>query len=699
MRQLFSWHRVELVVLTVVWAAALVTVGVGQSRSSGNGQGPFRDEFSTGDSLPGQVGGGPCEDTSRYDRQYRTKAVRIQLDKIVPYKGLFFRCAVDKCAPNETAICWPKPDWKERLNGPPGSDSFSTQGIPGKVDGGPCEDTSNWDRQFGVRPIRMLVGMIGEFQDLFFRCSADRCATNVTALCWPRPDWPTVLSEKQRRETPVDDPNDPHSPNYNPAPGTAYDPCANPRVPPECKEPRGRKPPLKGGVSTGRTPTGRTPTGDTPTGNTPSGGTPTGETPQGRTPSGNRPRTPPPGTPPNNGRPGGPPRRPPYQGRIEENVERICNLQQLAVWLFRRYGTDRAIATVQVTNAARPTYLVMLSGMEFDRTRQANGPFQAFIAWANIQALDIYRLAVLEAVANLPAGADIILAGHSQGGMEAQDLVPTLFQQGHRVPQVISYGAPITVDRTAGTSYLHVRAPDDTIIGLDRRFNLNEREVIFSNRGVGIPHFSYPKPESGLDLFRVPAVSSLRTPCYEIDINTLEEFEAPNLFRRFFGAPHPWQTSRTPANPGRDRLPIDHEMNCFWVALAQDQSWARGMPFPAQCEMKPMKSGDIQRVLQRWYGDKPINDRHGPTPQHAQERQRAGYPVPYTNRDKVERALAAPGSRGLVFAWDAHAPQKIGHVFNVRNTNGTIEYYDGQQGTDASFWFAPGMSFSFYRTN
>src|SRR5262245_44330440 len=88
-----------------------------------------QDVFASGSGLPGQVSGAPCEDTSRYDQQYGITAVRIRKSEMVAYRGLFQRCAVDKCAPQETAICWPKLDWRDRVKGVP--DTFSTNGLPG----------------------------------------------------------------------------------------------------------------------------------------------------------------------------------------------------------------------------------------------------------------------------------------------------------------------------------------------------------------------------------------------------------------------------------------------------------------------------------------------------------------------------------------------------------------------------------------
>ena len=131
------------------------------------------------------------------------------------------------------------------------------------------------------------------------------------------------------------------------------------------------------------------------------------------------------------------PRRPPLTSQAER-IERICDLQRLAQWIFRRDKTGRPIARVRVVNAAQPTYLLFFSGMEIDRIGQATTPLQALIAPGNFQGFDAYRIGILNAVADLPHGTHVILAGHSQGGMEAQQIVPHLIaRNGLRVPQVI----------------------------------------------------------------------------------------------------------------------------------------------------------------------------------------------------------------------------------------------------------------------
>jgi len=70
-----------------------------------------------------------------------------------------------------------------------GGDSFSTGDLPGGVDGGPCEDTSNYDRIYGGPPVRIDLSALSDdlyqrHPEILLRCAADRCAINETAICW-----------------------------------------------------------------------------------------------------------------------------------------------------------------------------------------------------------------------------------------------------------------------------------------------------------------------------------------------------------------------------------------------------------------------------------------------------------------------------------------------------------------------------------
>ena len=121
-----------------------------------------------------------------------------------------------------------------------------------------------------------------------------------------------------------------------------------------------------------------------------------------------------------------------------------CDLQRLAGLIMMRYGSGRPIATVKVVNSQRPTYLVLLPGMEHQKPGQATMAGDALIGYYNVAALDAYRLAIMDAVSKLPRGATLILAGHSLGGIEAQNVVQSLAQRyGFKVAQVVSFGAPV----------------------------------------------------------------------------------------------------------------------------------------------------------------------------------------------------------------------------------------------------------------
>jgi hypothetical protein len=404
---------------------------------------------------------------------------------------------------------------------------------------------------------------------------------------------------------------------------------------------------------------------------------------------------------------------PPPTAPRSDRFEMICNLRRLAALTFERYGTNRPIARWKVRNARTPTYLITLSGFEKDLFGHGkNTVGQLLLAWSNIQAFDAYRIAVFRAIADLPPTTNIILVGHSQGGMEAQNVVRSLVERwGYRVPLVISYGAPITTARQQGTAYLHVRAPDDPLLALDQKYNLSDREIHFSNRRTENPHTSYPTEASGLEPIRVPGVSVLSTPCLEIDLTTVRDYEAPDLFRQFFGPPAP-RAARTPLNPqaGMGHDPTDAhsnpdepnvDVNCFWVSLARDRFFATGIPVPARCEARPIQSGAIPPILERQYGDVPLDDLHGPTAAEGRARHRAGQKAP-SSRESIEHALGegdarANGRRGLVFVREPSS--RVGHVFNARNVAGRIEYSDDQQGHDPSFWFDLPVRVSFYRTN
>lgn len=438
------------------------------------------------------------------------------------------------------------------------------------------------------------------------------------------------------------------------------------------------------------------------------------------------PDKPPPGpTPPER------PPPPPLVGKIKKDV--ICNLQQLAVWVFDNYNSSVGpISTVRVRNASQPTYLVMLSGMQAFKQGQATTAVDAYIAWLNIQALDAYHAALMDAARRLPRGANLILAGHSQGGMVAMNAVSALRAQGFNVRQVITYGSPLSALRQAGTQYLHVRAQHDPIPALDRIYEFSPLFVL-SERGTdpnplaetnGSHHYS---PQSlRLAGRALPTMPLLRTQCLEVYMETLTAYRAPDGFSRIFEAPtnpYPTTVSTSPRNPDQCRN------NCFWVSLAQDMVYSVGLnndlKFWGQCEPAHIDTSAVPTVLQRWYGGKPLDDLHGRDPQtglSGAERHRRGEMV-LSSKQQIEDALHAAGggldgrgARGLVFLNSPQpdpglvihetqpdpgrpTPPASGHVIHVRNDNGQIRFWDAQGPCDYGGMLEPGVTVFFYRTN
>lgn len=264
-----------------------------------------------------------------------------------------------------------------------------------------------------------------------------------------------------------------------------------------------------------------------------------------------------------------------------------CDLQRLAGLIMMRYGSGRPIATVKVVNSQRPTYLVLLPGMEHQKPGQATMAGDALIGYYNVAALDAYRLAIMDAVSKLPRGATLILAGHSLGGIEAQNVVQSLAQRyGFKVAQVVSFGAPVMDGGQPGTNYLNVRSLGDPLQALDRRFLLpGDPNLLISKNGIGNPfgpngsHNNYDKNSSGLSQHPVPRVSTLTTPCWEIDLTTLQQFAAPDLASRVTsaitgGGQQCLAGPTGPSGPGKS-------------------SWQPKAPLPASCKdsSSPMDRG------------------------------------------------------------------------------------------------------------
>jgi hypothetical protein len=123
----------------------------------------------------------------------------------------------------------------------------------------------------------------------------------------------------------------------------------------------------------------------------------------------------------------------------------IATARDLASEVFRGYD-GRPIRIAQVLNVPKndPTYLVTLSGTELFNLAQATTVPEDTLAEIDVHDA-FYRVALHAIRATVPRGSRLILAGHSLGGMEIQNLVndPAL-NDTYQVTDVIVFGTPKT---------------------------------------------------------------------------------------------------------------------------------------------------------------------------------------------------------------------------------------------------------------
>jgi len=420
-----------------------------------------------------------------------------------------------------------------------------------------------------------------------------------------------------------------------------------------------------------------------------------------------------------------------------EPREKVWNLQQLAAWVFKNYDSKVGpIATVPIKNTAQPTYLLLLSGVDPYKAGRATGTLvDLLIAIRNISPLDAYFAAIMDAVKSLPQKdnlkANLIIVGHSLGGMEAQYVVPRLRELGFHVQHVITYGSPMVTFQDGTTSYHYITAKEDQVSNIYQLQEHNPSIIRIpggSDPNPFSPHSSHQIYNKSLQLtYRtVPNVPTIHAPCWELDTHNVMEYAAPDLVSRFLRLPSGNYKSalRTcPRNPGfsdpycgcqRDSKGEHKSSNCFWAALAEDLSWDSHsdsrVEYWAPCEPGGTTVPVIDETLHRFYGKS--------------EKQAV-----HSLRD-VKDALNNPGSRGIVFVTygtrvrptekDARQPgatyrelngqlykeepgneyRVIGgelvhvhrHVVNARNEDARVLVYDAQSSSpkflcDASGYF------------
>lgn len=151
------------------------------------------------------------------------------------------------------------------------------------------------------------------------------------------------------------------------------------------------------------------------------------------------------------------------------SISQVCDAQVLCQVLFERYSSGYPIRVVRLSNSDMPqTWLVLLAGTEFNMfgpSAQSNTPY----AWLEaFQISSNFRQEVAQVITSwAPAGSNLILVGHSLGGMIAQNLVAdSAFRGSYKSINVIIYGAPKTADPVSGIDYVWFAAVNDLVPAL-----------------------------------------------------------------------------------------------------------------------------------------------------------------------------------------------------------------------------------------
>jgi hypothetical protein len=120
----------------------------------------------------------------------------------------------------------------------------------------------------------------------------------------------------------------------------------------------------------------------------------------------------------------------------------ICDAKQVAGLVFERYGTGLPIGILRVSNFNTPTYLLLLQGTELENSRQGTSLMEDYLEGESKNSY--YRRAVMKALRSYGIrNANIIIAGHSLGGIVAQNLItdPEFYELGLKPIKIITFGA------------------------------------------------------------------------------------------------------------------------------------------------------------------------------------------------------------------------------------------------------------------
>jgi pimeloyl-ACP methyl ester carboxylesterase len=171
----------------------------------------------------------------------------------------------------------------------------------------------------------------------------------------------------------------------------------------------------------------------------------------------------------------------PQPPRVHRPSPIVCTLQQLAALIFERYETGNPIGIMRVTNMPN-TYLLVLSGTELEDPEQATHLTEDILENLNLRSA--YRDRILAALRRerVMPGSRLIVAGHSLGGMVAQNLAvdPELKKLQIHVDRIITFGSPVT-SIGGETDFVFVEAKGDPVLFFSKNHEIF-RSALFKGK-------------------------------------------------------------------------------------------------------------------------------------------------------------------------------------------------------------------------
>ena len=169
---------------------------------------------------------------------------------------------------------------------------------------------------------------------------------------------------------------------------------------------------------------------------------------------------------------------------------------------------DEQQGPIGVTQIAPNRYLVTLVGIEWDSWSGANALDNAALDQLGINS-EYYAVVRETLEEQIPPGAEIVLAGHSHGGIVAQNLArdagfnsnaerPLLSRLfggnggDYKVTDVITFGSPVSGSPASGTRYRMFANEGDPVTWLSAMNNGTRREMERNGQYIYIP-----KPPDG----------------------------------------------------------------------------------------------------------------------------------------------------------------------------------------------------------